>query len=89
MHNVIHTTERGYRVRDVAGLLRIGRKRVMAEILGGRLQAVDVGENGKHRYVVLPEMLSEWISGRATKPAVPKPAKRRRLAAVRDFFPDD
>jgi hypothetical protein len=93
MRNVIDTIGtigRGYRVRDIAGLLRVGRARVLAEIRAGRLPAVDLGQRGHHRYVVLPEMLDQWVNGRLAAPVASAPAKRRpRTLAVKDYFPDD
>jgi hypothetical protein len=90
MRNVINTIERGYRVRELATLLRIGRARVLAEIRAGRLPAVDVGDHGRHRYVVLPAMLDQWIRGRSAAAVVPAPARRRRRTPGEvDYFPGD
>jgi excisionase family DNA binding protein len=82
------TLGRGYSVRDMARLLRSGRERVTGMIRRGELPAVNVGTHARPRYVILPHQLEEFVNGRRAA-ETPAPArKRRRAAAIRDYYPD-
>jgi excisionase family DNA binding protein len=81
------TLQPGYRVRDLARLLRVGRARILTMIRNGELPAVDVGTPGRPRFVVLPAQLDQFVRGRqAATP--PLPRRRKRLPVVHDFYPD-
>lgn len=82
-------TAHGYTVTEIAKRLRVGEEKVRAWITSGKLRAIntaDVNER-KPRYVVLPEALAEFERGRCVTPP-PKPARRKRKAFVKDYFPD-
>jgi excisionase family DNA binding protein len=77
---------RGLTPRETARLLRISADKVRAMIRAGRLGAINTGECGRDRFVVLPSHLEAFArEHRAASP--PKPTRRRRPAAI-DFYPD-
>ena len=85
---VVVAEGRGLTVRDVARRYRVRKERVRAWIDRGELRAVNVGEPlGRARFVVMPEHLAEFDRKRAAGPE-PKPARRKRRAAVVDYYPD-
>jgi hypothetical protein len=80
--------QRGYRVRELAKLLRKGRGWVLAEIQGGRMPALDLGEHGRHRYIVLPSQLEQWMRSREAVPTPPRTRRQKRTQMV-DYYPGD
>jgi excisionase family DNA binding protein len=80
---------RGYSPRELAEVLRTGRDRIVSMIRRGELRALNMGPGprGRPRFVIMPEMLQEFLNRRQVVPAVKKP-KRRRQAAQVDYFPD-
>jgi excisionase family DNA binding protein len=80
--------ERGMTPREVARILRVSPDRVRAWIQAGELGAIDVGERGRHRYVVLPAHLEALQQRRRAVPPPPRPAARRcRRAGYVDYYP--
>jgi excisionase family DNA binding protein len=79
----------GLTVRDVARRLRVSEDKVRAWIGRGELKAVNTAGvlSGKPRWVIPPEALAEFEKRRAGGPQ-PKPQRRRRQAALVDYYPD-
>ena len=83
-------SHRGYTTREVAKLLRVSPDRVRGWIMRGELIAVNTApiRCGKPRYVILPHHLDEFVRSRqAAAPAAPV-RRRRRQAALVDYYPD-
>jgi excisionase family DNA binding protein len=80
---------RGHTPREVARLLRCSAEKVRRLIERGELAAIDMGNGGGKRYVILPDQLAAFVESRgAATPAV-KPQQRRRKAPGQvDYFPD-
>jgi excisionase family DNA binding protein len=79
--------ESGITPRETAKLLRINAGRVRSMIRAGTLRAVNVGTNGRDRFVVLPEHLRAFIAARSAA-TPPKPERRRKAPAAVDYYPD-
>jgi excisionase family DNA binding protein len=79
----------GMTTGEVARYLRVGEDRVRQWIRSGELGAINTAgaRCGRPRWVVLPHHLQEWERSRRAA-APPRPARRRRLAVQRDFYPD-
>jgi len=79
----------GLTVREFARRNRIGPDRVRAMITSGALGAINTATSmcGKPRYVILPQHLAAFERQRAAGPK-PKAPRRRKQAAIRDFYPD-
>jgi hypothetical protein len=80
---------RGLTVRDVARRYRVNPDKVRGWIKRGELRAVNTASAmcRKPRFVVPPDALPEFEQRRAgTLP--PKPTRRRKTAASRDWFPE-
>jgi hypothetical protein len=76
-------------VREFGRLHRIGPDRVRAEIAAGRLRALDLGQHGRPRYVILPRHAEEWERARqVSPPPAPKPARRKKRTYAIDYYPD-
>jgi transposase len=78
----------GMTVRDVARRYRVGKGRVRAWISRGELRAVNRRDirSGRPSWVVPPEALAEFESGRAAA-VRPKPQRRRKKTAAVDYYP--
>jgi hypothetical protein len=79
----------GYTVADVANRYRVGDDKVRGWIRSGALRAINTAGKlcARPRFVVMPEALAEFETGRHAGPP-PKPERRRRPAAMVDFYPD-
>jgi hypothetical protein len=78
-------------VRDVARRYRVSPDKLRGWIRRGELSAVNTVPTacGKPRFVILPESLARFESGRqASTPAKPAPRRKRQPAMI-DFYPDD
>jgi excisionase family DNA binding protein len=78
---------RGYTPAELARLLRVNADRVRGWIKSGRLGAVDLGDKGRPRFVVLPHHVEQFTKARAAGPP-PRPARRRRQTTQVDYYPD-
>jgi|HubBroStandDraft_4_1064222.scaffolds.fasta_scaffold119474_4 excisionase family DNA binding protein len=75
-------------VKDVAEFLSVDADAVRSLIHSDALAAVDVSAGRKRRtWRVSRQSLDDFLIGRANRPAVPKPTRRRRAMAVTEFFP--
>jgi excisionase family DNA binding protein len=72
---------------EVADYLRIGPDRVRSLIRAGKLGAVNVGANGRPRFVILPQHLTAFVESHAAVPAAR--TKRRPKRVDVDYFPGD
>ena len=82
--------QRGYTPNELAKVLRVSDDRIRAWIKSGELGAINTADvrSGKPRYIILPDHLAEFQRRRLAAMA-PKPAPRRkRPAAMVDYFPD-
>lgn len=79
----------GYTVADAARRFRVGEDKVRGWIDRGELRAINTADTlcGKPRWVIPPEALAEFECRRAGGPT-PKPPRRRRQAAVIDYYAD-
>jgi excisionase family DNA binding protein len=78
----------GMTTREVAKLLRVSKDTALAWVKSGALPAVNTATGGgRPRFVVLPEMLAEFLRRHRAGPA-PVAARRRKRTAAIDFFPD-
>lgn len=80
----------GLTVRDIARRYRVGEDKVRAWINRGELKAINTSAVlcGRPRWVVPVDALAEFEKRRLGGPA-PKPVRRRRRAAMIDYYPDD
>jgi hypothetical protein len=80
---------RGVTPNEFAIRYRISPDRVRAMIARGELRALNLAtaKCRKPRYVILPEHLAEFERGRQTAEP-PKPARRKRLPTIKDYYPD-
>jgi hypothetical protein len=80
----------GLTVRDVARRYRVSPDKVRAWIARGELAAVNTASAmcGKPRWVILPDALADFERRRQGGPAPKLPRRRKRQAAVIDFYPD-
>ena len=82
------TLPRGYTVRELAKVLRVGPDRIRGWIRSGRLGAINTAERlARPRFVVLPHHLSEFERALAAGPP-PKPPRRKKRTSLIDFYPD-
>jgi hypothetical protein len=78
---------RGFTLRELAQRWRVGRDKVRAWVMAGRLAAINVGaDRGRPRFVVPPEAVLDFEQGRSAA-APPKPPRRRKRINVIDFYP--
>jgi hypothetical protein len=79
----------GYTVADVARRLRAGPDKIREWIRKNQLRAINISSDpcGKPRWVILPEDLAAFEQRRQAGPA-PKPPKKRRQTAAKDYFAD-
>jgi excisionase family DNA binding protein len=77
---------RGLTVREIAARYRVGKSKVRSWIRRGLLSAIDTGEHGKSRYVVMPEALAEFEKIRTAVAPPARPRKRRTVLV--DFYPE-
>ena len=75
---------------EVAHYLRIGPDRVRILIRTGKLGAINVGSNGRPRFVVLPVHLAAFVEANAAvPPARPRRRPKLKRSEFTDFFPGD
>jgi hypothetical protein len=82
---------RGLTVLDVANRFRVSPDKVRSWIRRGELAAVNVASSllGKPLLRITPEALAEFERRRSASVPTPEaPKRRRRRAAVVDYFPD-
>lgn len=79
---------RGLTVRDVARRYRVGEDKVRIWIGRGELKAINTAAVlcGRPRWVILAEALADFEKARLGGPP-PKPQRRRRAPAVKDYYP--
>jgi hypothetical protein len=78
---------RGYTVRDVAGLLRVGEDKVRGWVKRGEVVAVNTADGGcRPRYVITPDALAAFLRGRQAGPP-PKPSPRKKRTHLVDYYP--
>jgi hypothetical protein len=81
-------TIRGFTVSDLAARFRVSQDRVRRWIDAGLLRAFNRRDGvGRPAWVVTPEALADFERGRAPA-ATPKPTRRKKHLAVRDYYPD-
>jgi hypothetical protein len=83
--------DRSVTPREFARRYRVGVERVRGWILRGELRAINTADHlsGKPRWVIPPEAIQEWEQRRqGGTPAEVTPRRRRRVAAMVDFYPD-
>jgi transposase len=80
----------GLTVREVARRYRVGTDRVRGWIRRGEMIAINTAdvECGKPRFLVLPEALAEFERRRQAAPPLEPARRRRRPAAMIDYYPD-
>ncbi len=78
----------GYTVADVAARLRVSPDKIRLWIAKGELTAVNTAavRCARPRWVIAPEALAAFESGRGAGPP-PKPQRRRRKQALVDYYP--
>jgi excisionase family DNA binding protein len=81
---------RGHTPQELARLLRVSPDKVRTWIRTGELPAVDVAavRCGRPRYVVLPEQLATFLTGRTPGPPVPRARRQRRRPGLKDYYHD-
>jgi transposase len=80
---------RGLTVSEVARRYRVGEDRVRGWIKRGEMAAINTADarRGRPRYVVTPEALERFESGRSAAAPPKVPMRKRRTVQV-DFYPD-
>jgi hypothetical protein len=77
-------TDHGLTPREFASLFRVHPQRVRNWIRSGRLGAVNLGERGRDRFVILPEHERAFVAARSA--VIPTPRRRRRPVPI-DYYP--
>jgi excisionase family DNA binding protein len=72
---------------ELATVLRISPDKVRHLIKSGQLGALNLGANGRPRFLILPQHLRAFTDAHAAVPA-PKPKRQQKCTTVVDFFPD-
>jgi hypothetical protein len=80
----------GFSVADLCARWRVGPDKVHAFIRRGELVAVNVATNlsGRSQWRVTPEEVARFEKRRSSAPAPRAAPRRRRQAAMVDYFPD-
>jgi excisionase family DNA binding protein len=80
----------GYTTADIARRYRVSEDKVRRWITSGELRAINTSSTrcGRPRYVVTADALAAFEAGRSAAPP-PKPPRRPRLSAVKDYYPGD
>jgi excisionase family DNA binding protein len=73
-------------VKDVAEFLSVDADVVRSLIHAGTLHGVNVSAGRRRTWRVSRQALDDFLIGRANRPAVPKPTRRRRAMVVTEFF---
>jgi hypothetical protein len=83
--------QRGGTPRQLSRYLRVSVERVRGWIERGELGAINTAPTrcGRPRYIILPHHLEEFERGRRVATAAETPRRRRREAAVKDYYPDN
>jgi excisionase family DNA binding protein len=78
----------GLTVSEVARRFRVGEDKVRGWIARGELAAINTASArcGRPRWVILPDAMAAFERGRVA--AAPRPIRRKRRAAVVDYYPD-
>ncbi len=72
---------------QVAEQLAVDPVKVIGWIKSGMLTAVNVGEGPlRPRYRIAPESLADFLRRRETSAPAPRPARRRKPPAVKQYF---
>jgi hypothetical protein len=81
---------RGYTVNDLALRYRVGPDKVRNWIKRGELAALNTADTRcrRPRFVVTPEALEHFERGRQASTALKPAPRRKRKAAMVDFYPD-
>ncbi|HLN31963.1 MAG TPA: hypothetical protein VK395_29800 [Gemmataceae bacterium] len=80
---------RGYTVRDLCGRYRVGAGKVRAWIAAGELSAINTAPRlAKPRFVITPDQLVVFETGRQAAQARKVARRRRRQSIEEDFYPD-
>lgn len=83
---------RGYTVADLSKLLRVSGDKIRGWIKDGTLQALNTSGSlaARPRFVILPQHLEEFVTGRQAGPTPrPAPRRRRRRTAQIDYYPSE
>jgi excisionase family DNA binding protein len=77
-------------VREVARYLRISPDKVRALVRAKQLGAINTADSraARPRLVILPHHLDEFVRGRDAAREAPRPLRRKRTPATKDYFPD-
>jgi hypothetical protein len=80
---------RGFTVADVAARYRVSPDKVRAWIKKGELSAINTASSlsGRAQLRITPEALAAFERCRTASPP-PKPQRRRRQSATKDYYPD-
>lgn len=73
---------------EVAKLLRVRCKKVLAWIRSGELTASNVSNGFQPRYRIKESELEAFMQGRAVVTPPPARRRRRRIEVVKNYFPE-